>query len=57
MEPFVELLRQHNVTMVVLVAHTSHMTQPLDVGIFWRVKNLIRGRGNTASTSTTSTAR
>ena len=42
MEPFVELLRRYNVTMVVLVAHTSHMTQPLDVGIFWRVKNLMR---------------
>ena len=34
MEPFVELLRRHNVTVVVLVAHTSHMTQPLDVGFF-----------------------
>ena len=33
MEPFVELLRRHNVTMVVLVPHSSHMTQPLDVGI------------------------
>ena len=32
-------------TTVVLVAHTSHMTQPLDVGIFWRVKNLIRAGG------------
>ena len=34
MEPFVELLRRYNVTMVVLVPHSSHMTQPLDVGIF-----------------------
>ena len=39
MESFVELLRHHNVTTVVLIAHTSHLTQPLDVGIFWRVKN------------------
>ena len=45
MEPFVELLRRHNVTVVVLVAHTSHMTQPLDVGIFGMVKNLIRQEG------------
>ena len=45
MEPFVELLRRHNVTMVVLVPHSSHMTQPLDVGIFARVKNLIRASG------------
>ena len=42
MEPSVELLRRHNVTVLLLVAHSSHMTQPLDVGIFWRVKNLIR---------------
>ena len=34
MEPFIELMRRHNVTTVVLVAHTSHMTQPLYVGIF-----------------------
>ena len=45
MEPFVQLLRDNNVTIVVLVAHSSHMTQPLDVGIFWRVKNLIRAGG------------
>ena len=32
-------------TMVVLVPHSSHMTQPLDVGIFARVKNLIRASG------------
>ena len=44
-EPFVELLRRHNVTVVVLVAQTSHMTQPLDVGIFGRVKNLMRQEG------------
>ena len=45
MEPFVELLGRYNVTVVVLVAHTSHMTQALDVGIFWKVKNLIRHDG------------
>ena len=31
--------------MLFLVPHTSHMTRPLDVGIFWRVKNLIRAGG------------
>ena len=41
-EEFRELLERHNVTMRFLVPHTSHLTQPLDVGIFGRVKNLIR---------------
>ena len=41
-EQFRELLERHNVTMRFLVPHTSHLTQPLDVGIFGRVKNLIR---------------
>ena len=41
-EAFVELLRRHNVTVLFLVPHSSHMTQPLDVGIFARCKNLIR---------------
>ena len=45
MEPIVELLRRHNVTVLLLVAHSSHMTQPLDVGIFGLVKNLIREGG------------
>ena len=45
MEPFVEFLRMHNVTMVVLVPHSSHLTQPLDVGIFWDVKRLMRSSG------------
>ena len=43
MEPFVELLRRHNVVMLFLVPHSSHMCQALDVGIFGGVKNLIRG--------------
>ena len=42
MEPFKELLRRYNVTMVFLVPHSSHMSQALDVGIFARCKNLIR---------------
>ena len=45
MEPFVELLRRRNVTVLVLVPHTSHMTQPLDVGIFGMVKNIMRADG------------
>ena len=28
--------------MLFLIPHSSHMTQPLDVGVFGRVKNLIR---------------
>ena len=48
MEPFMELLRMHNVTVVLMVAQSSHLTQPLDVGIFWRVKNLIRADGKYA---------
>ena len=39
MEPFVELLRLHNVKIVVHVPHSSHMTQPLDVGILWDMKD------------------
>ena len=41
-EAFKELLRRHNVAMLFLVPHSSHMTQPLDVGIFANVKQLIR---------------
>ena len=39
---FQRLLEAHRVTMRFLVPHTSHLTQPLDVGIFGRVKYLIR---------------
>ena len=41
-EAFKELLHHYNVTMLFLVPHSSHMTQPLDVGIFANVKRLIR---------------
>ena len=37
-----QLLRNHRIKPVFLVPHSSHLTQPLDVGIFWRTKNLIR---------------
>ena len=32
--------------MRVLVTHTSHLTQPLDVGVFGRCKNLIRSNSS-----------
>ena len=35
------LLRQKNVTVVFLVAHTSHLCQPLDLGVFGRLKNIL----------------
>ena len=42
MDPFMAMLESHRVTVALLVSHSSHLTQPLDLGIFWRVKNLIR---------------
>ena len=39
---FREALARKNIAMRFLVPHTSHMTQALDVGIFWRCKNIIR---------------
>ena len=36
------LLLSKNITMVFLVPHSSHLTQPLDLLIFGRVKNFIR---------------
>ena len=41
-EAFVELLRMHNVTVLFLVPHSSHVSQALDVGVFGRCKNIIR---------------
>ena len=41
-EAFKELLHRHNVTMLFLVPHSSHMTQALDVGIIANVKRHIR---------------
>ena len=39
---FREDLARNNVAMRFLVPHTSHMTQPLEVGVFWKCKNIIR---------------
>ena len=33
-EPFRELLDTKNITVVFLVPHSSHLSQPLDLGIF-----------------------
>ena len=40
--PFLTLLASKNVTPVFLVPHSSHLTQPLDLGIFGRLKSIIR---------------
>ena len=39
---FQRLLEEKNVTMSFLIPHSSHLSQPLDLGIFGHVKNLIR---------------
>ena len=41
-EEFRLLLDQHDIEPVLLVPHSSHMTQALDVGVFGQCKNLIR---------------
>ena len=43
---FRQVLEEHRVTMRFLVPHTSHLTQPLDVGIFGWVKYLIRSNAS-----------
>ena len=41
-EQYRTLLESKNITMLFLVPHASHLTQPLDLGIFGRVKVLLR---------------
>ena len=41
-EPFRELLDTKNITIVFLVPHSSHLSQPLDLGIFGWLKSLTR---------------
>ena len=36
MDPFLEQLKRHRVTVVILVSHSSPPIQPLDVGLFGR---------------------
>ena len=38
-EPFLEEFAQRRIEVVFFVAHTSHLTQPLDLGIFGRCKS------------------
>ena len=42
LDPFRQLLVEKNITVVFLVPHSSHLTQPLDLGIFGRLKSLTR---------------
>lgn len=44
-EEFVSLARQHLVHVVLLPPHTSHLLQPLDVGVFAKVRLLQALRG------------
>ena len=37
-EPFMEVFAQKRIAVRFLVAHTSHLTQPLDLGIIWLCK-------------------
>ena len=46
LEQFQNLLESKNITPVFLVPHSSHMTQPLDLGIFGRLKSLIRNEAS-----------
>ena len=39
-----DTLEQHHVRVVLLVPHSSHATQPLDLGVFGTCKNFIRSR-------------
>ena len=43
---FREVLDEHRVMMRFLPSHTSHLTQPLDVGIFGRLKTIIRSNAS-----------
>ena len=33
--PLIEWAQKHNIILFLLPAHTSHLLQPLDVGVFW----------------------
>ena len=43
-EPFMEVFAQKRIVVRFLVAHSSHLTQPLDLGIFAVCKNIMRTR-------------
>ena len=42
LDPFRQVLAEKNITTVFLVPHSSHLTQPLDLGVFGRLKSLTR---------------
>ena len=39
-----QLLAEKNITMRFLVPHSSHLTQPLDLGVFGQLKTLVRNK-------------
>ena len=41
-ERFQQFLESKNITMMFLVPHSSHITQPLDLGVFGLVKRVMR---------------
>ena len=41
-ERFRQFLESKNITMMFLVPHSSHLTQPLDLGVFGLVKRVMR---------------
>ena len=43
-QPFLEEFARRRIEVRFLVAHTSHLTQPLDLGIFGACKNIMRSR-------------
>ena len=43
---FRQVLEEHRVTMRFLVSHTSHLTKPLDIEIFGRLKSIIRSNAS-----------
>ena len=47
-ERHLQLLEEHDVDVRLLVPHTSHLTQPLDLGVFGQVKSLLRGEATYA---------
>ena len=41
-ERFQQFLESKNITMMFLVSHSSHLAQPLDLGVYGRVKRVLR---------------
>ena len=39
-----QLCKKNNIELLLLVPHSSHLTQPLDLGVFHAMKNKIKKR-------------